>query len=332
MPRPPRKEYAGALYHVTSRGNGRAQIFFEDVDRKRFLAQLQDCLEQYEVILYAYVLMANHYHLLVRTRQANLGRFMQRLNTSYALYSRYKHKKPGHRLEGRYKAKLVQSDEYILALTRYIHLNPVKVRAIRSLEREERRRFLEKYDWSSYRGYVDPKRREDFVCYDMMKLLGGGDRKRCRAYCRYVYGFLMDDDAQIREALERSCHGIGDEEFVKELEQELRDRKVGTDLDRDVDYPREHISADRIDKVVAREYGVKATMLKADGHTRGMGLAKAVAMELACRLTGLRQRAIGARYGGVSSQAVSHARRRVKTEMSSDCLAKLAAVIRSVEL
>ncbi len=72
-------------------------------------------------------------------------------------------------------------------------------------------------------------------------------------------------------------------------------------------------------------------LLKADGHTTGVGLAKAVAMELACRLTGLSQRAIGSRYGGVSSQAVSHARRRIKTEVSSDCLTRLTDVIRSVE-
>lgn len=330
MPRPPRKEYAGALYHVTSRGNGRAQIFFEDDDRKRFLAQLQNCLEQYEVILYAYVLMGNHYHLLVRTRHANLGRFMQRLNTSYALYSRYKHKKPGHRLEGRYKARLVQGDEYILTLTRYIHLNPVKVRAVRSLGREERRRFLEKYEWSSCRGYVDPRRRDDFVCYDIMSHFRGGERRRCREYRTYVYGFLLVDDDEVMKVMERSGHGIGDEEFVEELERELRSRKIGADLDRDVNYPGEHISADCIDEVVAKKYGIKSEMLKANGHTEGLGLAKAVAMELACRLTGLRQRAIGARYGGVSSQAVSHARKRVKAAVSSDCLTELASVIRSM--
>lgn len=329
MPRPPRKEFAGALYHVTSRGNGRTRIFFEDEDCQRFLAQLQDCLEQYNVVLYAYVLMANHYHLLVRTRQANLGRFMQRLNTSYALYSRYKHKKPGHRLEGRYKAKLVQGDEYILTLTRYIHLNPVKVRAMLNFEKVERRRYLEQYNWSSYRGYVDEKRREDIVCYDVLKMLGDNIREGMREYRRYVYGFLVDDDEYLQDILTLSGHGIGDEDFVKGLEQELRDRKIGSDADRDISYPGEHISADRVDEVVAKEYGVKVEMLKADGHTAGVGLAKAVAMELACRLTGLRQRAIGARYGGISSQAVSHARRRVKAEVPEESLKRLVTVVRS---
>jgi len=332
MPRPPRKEFAGALYHVTSRGNGRARIFFEDVDCQRFLSQLQDCLEQYDVVLYAYVLMPNHYHLLVRTRRANLGRFMQRLNTSYALYSRYKHKKPGHRLEGRYKARLVQGDEYILTLTRYIHLNPVKVRAMVNHNGTERRRYLEQYEWSSYRGYMDKRRQEGIVCYDVLKELGKNTGEGRRAYRRYVYEYLMDDDGRLMEALERSGHGIGDEEFVKELEQELRERKAGSDLDRDVSYPDERISVDRVDEVVAKEYGTKVEMLKVNGHTAGVGLAKAVAMELACRLTGLRQRAIGARHGGISSQAVSLARRRAKAEVPSERLASLAAIIRSSSL
>lgn len=88
MPRPPRIELADAVYHVTSRGNARRQIFFTDDDRQRFLKQLRDNLAAYDVVLHAYVLMPNHYHLLVRTRRANLSRFMQRLGTSYALYFR----------------------------------------------------------------------------------------------------------------------------------------------------------------------------------------------------------------------------------------------------
>ena len=86
MARPPRIEYENALYHVTSRGNGRTTIFYTDDDRQRFLEQLRDNLETYDVVLYAFVLMANHYHLLIRTRRANLSRFMQRLNTGYGLY------------------------------------------------------------------------------------------------------------------------------------------------------------------------------------------------------------------------------------------------------
>ena len=323
MARPPRKQFANALYHVTSRGNGRAHLFFGDDDCRRFLSQLQDNLENYQVVLYAYVLMPNHYHLLVRTPQANLSRFMQRLNTSYALYSRYKHQKPGHRLEGRYKAKLVQDDAYVLTLTRYLHLNPVKVQAMTRIGKGERVRYLEGYEWSSYRGYVAERAQEDWVCYDILKLLNmrlGVARRRYRAY---VYGCMMEDDRSLRAALDRSGHGIGDEEFIRELEQDLRERKTGTDRDRDVDYPVERIAVDRIDEAVAEEFAITVEGLKANGHAAGVGMAKAVAMELACRFSSLTQREIGALHGGVSSQAVSLARKRAKAPSLANRLARL---------
>ena len=315
---------------MTSRGNGRGQIFFADDDRLRFLDQLRRCLEQYDVVLYAYVLMSNHYHLLVRTRQANLGRFMQRLNTSYALYSRYKHKKPGHRLEGRYKAKLVQGDPYLLTLTRYIHLNPVKIKAMVKRDHTERQRFIEQYEWSSCLGYLDERRQEDFVSYDALAALGSDNpRVARRRYRRYLYGFLTADDKELIQVLDRCRYGIGDDDFVETLERELRGRKEGGDRDRDLDYPVERIPVERIDAVIAQAFGTRVEMLRVNGHAAGSGLAKSVAMELACRLSGMSQRDVGACHGGVSSQAVSLARKRVRAEVKAQMLDDLIDLIRS---
>jgi putative transposase len=328
MPRPPRKQFAGALYHVTSRGNGRGTLFFSDGDHERFLSQLQDCLKTYQVTLYAYAVMPNHYHLLVRTAYPNLGRFMQRLNTSYALYSRYKHKKPGHRLEGRYKAKLVQDDEYILTLTRYLHLNPVKVKALRCSTKTERRACLEDYRWTSYSGYGDVRRCEDFVCYDVLKAFDANPRTARRRYRAYVMACLMKDDSELKNMLTRSGHGIGDEEYVAALERELRDRKSGSARDRDVAYPGEHISLDRIDEVVAREFGTTVEALRGHGHHKGAGTAKVAALELACRLSGLTQREIGTCHGGISSQAVSLARKRGRSLLPAADVIRLADAIR----
>ena len=100
MPRPPRIDFPDAVYHVTSRGNGRADIFYSDDDRRRFLAQLAHHLQLGAVDLYAFALMDNHVHLLCRTPRANLSRFMQRLLSSYALYSRYKHRRGGRPVPG----------------------------------------------------------------------------------------------------------------------------------------------------------------------------------------------------------------------------------------
>ncbi len=154
MPRPPRIDFPDAVYHVTSRGNGRAEIFHSDDDRQRFLAQLAHHLHLCAIDLYAFVLMDNHIHLLCRTPRANLSRFMQRLLSSYALYWRYKHRRPGHLFQGRFGAKLVEDEVYLLAVTRYIHLNPVKIAACRRLSASERLHRLEAYPWSSYGGYA----------------------------------------------------------------------------------------------------------------------------------------------------------------------------------
>src|SRR5208283_3536769 len=101
-----------------------------------------------------------------------LARFMQRLNTSYALYFRYKHRAPGHVLQGRYKAKLVEDDEYLLPLSRYIHLNPLRTAASRRLGPAAQQRLLEKYPWSSYRGYVERAAAEERTCYELLAQFG----------------------------------------------------------------------------------------------------------------------------------------------------------------
>lgn len=328
MPRAPRKQFLGALYHVTSRGNGRERIFFGEADRARFVGQLQECLTNYGVVLYAYAVMPNHYHLLVRTPHGNLSRFMQRLNTSYALYSRYKHRKPGHRLEGRYKAKLVQGDEYIMTLTRYIHLNPAKVKAAGGLSKGERRALVERPGWSSYAGYVDERRRQEFVCYDVLHAVDARPRQAGQFYRAYVLSCLEENDEELRRLLERSAHGVGDEEYVSALERELRERRSGGAKDRDVAYPVDRVALERIDEEVAKEYGVAPEALREDGRRTGVGRGKAAAIELACRLSGLTQREIGTRYGGISSQAVSVMRRRAKPLLREDDLARLTKAIK----
>ena len=292
------------------------------------MSQLEDCLKNYGVVLYAYVLMSNHYHLLVRTPLGNLSRFMQRLNTSYALYSHYKHRKPGHRLEGRYKAKLVQGDEYIMTLTRYIHLNPVKVKAVQRKGSLEMRRRLDAWRWSSYGGYREGRRSEEFVCYDVLKGLDRNPRVARRRYRAYVQSCLMVDDGELRRMLEQSSHGIGDEDYIESLEKELRDRKSGKDRDRDVAYPGERISLERINAVVASEFGLAVVAMSAHGRCKGVGAAKMAGIELACRLSGLSQREIGEHYGKMSSQAVSKSRKRAKIMIPPDTLMRLANSVR----
>ena len=311
MPRPPRLEFADAVYHVMSRGNARKRIFYGNDDRQRFLSQLQDNLLTHDAVLYAYVLMPNHYHLLVQTRRADLGRFMQRLNTSYALYFRYKHRAPGHVLQGRYRAKLVEEDDYMVPLSRYIHLNPVRSAARRSNKRQ-RLKLLAECPHSSYRGYVSKQAEEPWVCYDLLQHFGSSSATARRHYRAYVDACLTDDDRPLQEVMRASRYAIGSEAFVRKIERTLKQARIGRPADRDLDLPRPRVDLELISRVVAEAFDVDVGLLTQ--HGRRAGPAKAVALELACRLTELSQRAIGEHYGKITSMAVCMARRRLKED------------------
>ena len=128
MARPLRIEYEGALYHLTGRGNRREAIFADAQDCLAFLALVEESLKRYGVRLHAYVLMGNHYHLVAQTGVANLGRWMHWLVTSYTVYFNRRHRRVGHLFQGRYKSIVVEAEGYLLALSRYIHLNPGETR------------------------------------------------------------------------------------------------------------------------------------------------------------------------------------------------------------
>jgi REP element-mobilizing transposase RayT len=308
MPRPPRIDFPDALYHVTSRGNGRAEIFFCDDDRQRFLGQLAHHLHLTGVVLYAYVLLDNHFHFLVRTPRANLSSFMQRLLTAYALYARYKHRRPGHVFQGRFKAKLVENEAYLLAVTRYIHLNPVKIAACRRMNGRERLSRLESYPWSSYGGYVAAEKAQEFVSYEVLKEYGRDQALARRHYRAYVAACLTANDGPLLEAMAASRYAIGRTAFTEQTERRIEQRRTNRVQDEDLDLPRWTVDLEEIDAAVARRYGVEATVLKAHGHHAGP--SKAVAVALAASLANTTCRAIAEHYG-VGSSAVSAIQRRL---------------------
>ena len=125
MARPLRLEVANGIYHVVSRGNERGAIFRDDADRCRFLELLGQVGNRYHWRILAYCLMRNHYHLLVQTPEPNLARCMRQLNGVYAQWFNRRHARVGHLLQGRYGARLVQADEHLLSVVRYIVRNPV---------------------------------------------------------------------------------------------------------------------------------------------------------------------------------------------------------------
>jgi REP element-mobilizing transposase RayT len=145
LARPLRIEFAGALYHVTSRGNKCEDIYLSDRDRELFLSILGEVCQRFNWHCHAYCLMSNHYHLLIETPDANLAQGMRQLNGVYTQRFNQAQKRVGHVFQGRYKAILVEKDSYLLELSRYIVLNPVRARMVRAAQ---------DWPWSSYRATV----------------------------------------------------------------------------------------------------------------------------------------------------------------------------------
>jgi REP element-mobilizing transposase RayT len=125
MDRPWRIEFEGALYHILSRGNQGQDIFLSDVDRHLFPDTLGEMADRYGIDLYAYVLMGNHYHLLLKTQHGNLSKAMQWFGTAYTRRFNISHNRSGHLFQGRFKSFIVQNDAYLSQLSCYIHRNPV---------------------------------------------------------------------------------------------------------------------------------------------------------------------------------------------------------------
>ncbi len=142
MARPLRIEFAGALYHVTSRGDGRDDIFLADEDRTLWLDVLGHVCERFNWVVHAYCQMGKHYHILIETPDGNLSKGMRQLNGVYTQRFNQSHNRVGHVFQGRYKAILVQKDAYLLELSRYIVLNPVRAGMVRSAR---------DWPWSNYR-------------------------------------------------------------------------------------------------------------------------------------------------------------------------------------
>jgi REP element-mobilizing transposase RayT len=194
MARPLRIEYAGAYYHVMNRGNQRQAVFTEPRDYELFLERLGQFSGPFDVRLLCYCCMPNHFHLYLRTDQANLSRFMQSLLTSFTITLNRRRHRSGHLFQGRFTAHLVENEAYGAEVSRYIHLNPVRTKALRQASVSARRRALRSFAWSSYAACLGLVPRPTW--FDPAELLsdwGASRRTQVRRYGEYVEEGLLRD-------------------------------------------------------------------------------------------------------------------------------------------
>jgi REP element-mobilizing transposase RayT len=318
---------------VTVRGVERRKIFKDEADRQRFLACLEVAVGEYGVRVYLFCLMTNHVHLLVETPRGNLSAFMHKLQTAYTVYYNLRHKRAGHLMQGRFGATPVAGDEYLLKLSRYIHLNPVFVGAVEEQPLGRRVQELRMYRWSSYRGYAGLAKGEGFVEEDpILAMMEVAEKKRRRAYRRYVEAGLAETDEEFLEVMKDSGWGIGGSGFLERMRDLHNELVIRAKRPEDVSFRRVagKIKPETVVGLVAEAFGMKAVEL---GKRRYACGARAVAARMLVKYAGLNQREIGVILGMGSGSAVCRQLKRLKERRpgAPDWDARVAALEHALE-
>ena len=314
MARPLRIEYPGAYYHVMNRGNRREDILLTDKDRQVFLDGLADSCEIYSITLITYVLMSNHFHLLVQTPKANLSEFMRHFLVTYTVRFNRRNGRAGHVFQGRFKSLLVDEDEYLLPLSRYIHLNPIRTSRFKDADFQTKSEYLKKYPWSTFPGYCYLRKRNKNIDYGwLLSTYFGEDTAKGRRQCReYVYQAI---EGKIENPFEEVVHQsiLGDQDFVEWVRQKLP-RKGQREVP-SLKKLQHHISVERIIGEVAKAGNAQAEDLR--GRKTKLKDLRQMAMELSYRYSNYKQKEIGAIFG-VDYSTVSQSRSRLKTKLKSN--------------
>ncbi len=270
MARKPRIEIEGALYHVMTRGNQRQRIFRSRKDYARYLEFLCRYKERYGFLLFAYVLMPNHVHLLVEMSHVPLSKVLQGINQSYTMYFNRGYETVGHLFQGRYKAILCDRDEYLLALVKYIHLNPVRAGAARTAD---------DYPWSSHPAYAKKATDSRLVDADfVLRLFSENRAAASRRYQEFIDGGPAVEKAEIYRTADQRV--LGDEEFVADVKSRVPFEMNGRGRQRA--YSLEDIAA-AIERVTAVSIDRMRTQTKSRTVADGRRLFCRAAKEFSCR-------------------------------------------------
>ena len=323
MARALRIKYKGALYHITSRGNERRNIFENDYDRKFFIQTLKESLNIYNVILYSYVLMSNHFHFLLETPLANLSEFMRQFNITYTSYYNRKYNRVGHLYQGRYKSILIQKENYLNILSRYIHLNPVRVGKMKNASTSEKKKYLRQFKWSSLKGYLNMNKGniETFVDYKTVLAEYGGDNQKGRR----IYWQTLQNDLSTKFEIKGEIVGdsiLGNDSFIKRIKEKYlkKNEKEIPSLRKIHSY----CSKDKVIEIVCREIGKEFDYIKSH-----KGANPQILMEMLYCYAGLKGREIG-KIMGLDYSTVSVGRKRLRRKMLDDI--SLQDLVRKIKI
>lgn len=311
-----RIQYPDAYYHVTCRGNEQQKIFRDARDREEFISLLTRSADIFAVRVLAYALMPNHFHLLICTPQGNLSEFMRHFNISYTGAFNRKYKRSGHLYQGRYKSFLIDKENYLLEVSRYIHLNPLRMKSKEYLDK--RWQDLLTNESTSLPGYLNRKSRKDFVHYaTILECFGPAGGKESRAYKKYMAEGMKKD---ISSPLEKGKGTgiIGEKNFVEEIRQLLGKNSKGSKTHRERPELRELHKTMTPEELIGC-YTELVQMNREELTSKGkQSTERAILMELLYRICKITQPEIGKILGGIDYSAVSQARKRLRIKIVNE--------------
>jgi len=314
MARPLRIEFPGAYYHVMNRGNNGQKIFITDKDRSSFVEALGESAQLYGSRVIALILMPNHFHLIVQTRHANLSEFMRQFLVTYTVRFNRRWNRSGHVFQGRFKSILVEHDEYMVPLSRYIHLNPIRRKGFQNKDEKTCRQYLSAYRWGSLVGYKNIRERWDTIEYAwLLETYFGGDSARGRRqYWSYVCeGIKGKIENPYKKVVHQSI--LGTDNFVAWVKEKLTQKsereipglkKIG-----------KAVAAEKILELIIKGRKIsRASLVERKAETK---VLRQMVMELCYRYSTLNQREIGEIFG-VDYSTVSQNRARLKGRLGKD--------------
>jgi putative transposase len=313
MARQLRLAFEDACYHITSRGSRRDKIFHSDEDKSVFIEKLNETLNRYSVVCYAYCLMDNHYHLFIKTPKANISQSMHFLNTSYTNWFKAEHKIIGPVLQGRYKSIIVDEDSYGMVLSVYIHLNPLRAGIVKDINQYRWGSYL---DYFSDRGKMVERLDKEFILSQF-----GEDpkeaRKRYRSYVKENIG--------MKDPLVGSYRGIvlGTGRYIDQIIDRIK--KIGTKREMIATKASGTTNAEDIIGLTQKRYGVTRNDIV--DKKRG-NVYRKISMYLIKKHTDLRLSEIGKIYS-MDYAAVSQSCKRFGEELKTD--KKIRRMIQDLE-
>jgi REP element-mobilizing transposase RayT len=296
MARPLRITFPGAFYHVTSRGNERKAVFKSKRDREKFLDYLESASQRYDALIHAYCMMDNHYHLLLETPLGNLPQIMRHINGAYTTYFNIKRNRSGHLFQGRYKAILVDIDEYAKELSRYIHLNPVRAKIVETPEQ---------YEWSSYKCYIGKQKPAKWLYRD------------------FILGYFGKKISTAQKEYQKFVNALAHQKYANPLDEVVSSTLLGS-ADFIAFIKDNFISAQKPDKELpaltelVKKPSIEDIFKEVElVFTDDKLLARNVKMYLCQRNTGKKLKEIGLHFG-IGESGVSQACRRICQKIEKD--------------